>query len=96
MRLRAWSFGIVLVAAGLVGGVQDFYESAAAVVESFDKIGAKLKTIETPTALPPLSRTWANGPTSLSRPAKAAKLQPPEKDEKARLKSCTSPSSKNR
>ena len=94
MKTRAWSIGIVLVAAGLAAGTQDSpYEKALLqVIDSFDKIGAKLKTIEdadTAAAAKPDLRKAAD--QFVEARAKAAKLQPPEKDEKTRLEKLYKP-----
>src|SRR5947207_1608670 len=88
MKRHAWSVGIVLVAAGLAGSAQDSpYEKALLqVLDSFDKIGAKLKSIEdadSAAAAKPDLRKAAD--QFVEARAKATKLPPPEKDEKTRL-----------
>jgi hypothetical protein len=88
MKTRAWSIGIVVVAVGFAGGAQDSpYEQALQqVVESFDKIGVTLKTIvdeeSAAAAKPDLRKSAAS---FLEARTKAAKMPPPEKDEKVRL-----------
>ncbi len=94
MKVRAWSIGIVLLAAGLAAGSQGSpYEQALQqVLESFDKIGASLKTIidedSANAAKPDLRKAAA---TFLEAKAKAAKMQQPEKDEKVRLEKLYKP-----
>lgn len=88
MRKRAWSVGVVVLAAAVAGaGEASPHEQALRqVIDSFEKIGAKLKTItdeESAAASKPDLRKSADA--FLAARAKAAKLQPPEKDEKARL-----------
>jgi hypothetical protein len=94
MKTRAWSLGIVLVAVGFAGGAQDSpYEQALQqVVESFDKIGVTLKTIvdeeSAAAAKPDLRKSAAS---FLEARTKAAKMPPPEKDEKVRLEKLYKP-----
>jgi hypothetical protein len=94
MKTRTWSIGVVFVAVGLIGGAQGSpYEKALQqVVESFDKIGVTLKTIvdeeSAAAAKPDLRKSAAS---FLEARTKAAKMQPPEKDEKVRLEKLYKP-----
>jgi hypothetical protein len=94
MKTRAWSIGILLVAVGFAGGTQGSpYEQALQqVVDSFDKIGLSLKTIvneeSAAAAKPDLRKSAAS---FVEARTKAAKLQPPEKDEKVRLEKLYKP-----
>ncbi len=88
MSLRAWSVGIVVIAVGFVGASQGspYEQTLQQVIDSFEKIGAKLKTImdqESAAASKPDLRKSADA--YLAARAKATKMQPPEKEEKARL-----------
>lgn len=94
MTIRAGSIGIVIIAVGFAGGAQESpYEQALQqVVESFDKIGVTLKTImdeeSAAAAKPDLRKSAAS---FLEARTKAAKMPPPEKDEKVRLEKLYKP-----
>ena len=89
MKIRAWSVGILVIAAGFAGAVQDSPHEKALkdAVASLDQIGATLKTIANEesagAARPALKKSAA---AFLEARAKGDKLPPPEKDEKERLK----------
>ena len=94
MHKRALGVAVWLMAAAWVAAAQESpYEKALQqVVDSFDKIGAALKTIvdeESAAASKPALRKSAD--TFLEARARAAKLQPPEKDEKVRLEKLFKP-----
>lgn len=94
MKSRAWSALILLLALGFVVAQEGSpYEQALQkVVDSFEKIGASLKTIvdeDSATAAKPELKKAAN--TFLEARAKAEKMQPPEKDEKVRLEKLFKP-----
>lgn len=83
-----WTISALLVVASLAACAQDSpYETALKqVLDSFDKIGAKLKTIEdadTAAAAKPDLRKAAD--QFVEARTKAAKLPQPEKAEKVRL-----------
>ena len=94
MKTCAWSIGILFVAVGFAGAAQgSSYEQALQqVVESFDKIGVTLKTIvdeeSAAAAKPDLRKSAAS---FLEARTKAAKMPPPEKDEKVRLEKLYKP-----
>ena len=88
MASRWWGVGILLIAAGLAGaGEGSPYEQAVKkMLGSLDKITSALKTIEsedTAKSAGPDLRKAAD--TWVEARAKAAKLPPPERDEKERL-----------
>ncbi|MSQ95944.1 MAG: hypothetical protein EXR98_15510 [Gemmataceae bacterium] len=88
MSKPAWSIVIVALAVGFVGASQDSpYEKVLQqAVDSISTIGTTLKTItdeDSAGAAKPVLRKSANG--FFDARARAAKMQPPEKDEKARL-----------
>lgn len=83
-----WSVTVSLFAVGFVAGSQGspYEKSLQVVVDSFEKIGATLKTIvdeESAGAAKPDLRKAADA--FVEARAKAAKMQPPEKEEKVRL-----------
>jgi hypothetical protein len=88
MTTRAWSIVIILAAVGFAGASQGSpYEQALQqVLDSFDKIGVKLKSIvdeDSAAAAKPELRKAADA--FVEARTKAEKMQPPEKDEKVRL-----------
>ena len=94
MKARTGSIAILLLAVGFAGATQGSpYEQALKqVVDSFDKIGVTLKTIvdkNSADGARPDLRKSANA--FLEARSKAAKLQPPEKDEKIRLEKLYKP-----
>jgi hypothetical protein len=94
MKTPVGSICILLLAAGFASGTQGSpYEQALQqVVESFDKIAMSLKSIvdeeSAAAAKPELRKSAAS---FLDARTKAAKLPPPEKDEKARLEKLYKP-----
>jgi hypothetical protein len=86
---RASGMFFLFVTAGLVAAAQQgspYEQTLKQAIDNFDKIGVTLKTImdeETAAAAKPDLKKAATA--FLEARAKAAKLQPPEKDEKARL-----------
>ena len=94
MMTRVGSMAIVLAAVGYACGVQDSPHEQALkqAVESLEKIGATLKTINNEesagAAKPDLRKSAAS---FLDARAKADKMQPPEKAEKERLKKLYKP-----
>jgi|ERR1043165_1603428 uncharacterized protein YnzC (UPF0291/DUF896 family) len=86
--------GLSLVLVGFVFGAQDspYEKSLQEAIDSFEKIGASLKTIKdeasAAAAKPQLSKS---ADEFLAARAHAAKLPPPEKDEKQRLEATYKP-----
>jgi hypothetical protein len=85
---RLTGFVLLLASTGLVAAAQGspYEQTLKQAIESFDKIAVTLKTImdeETAAAAKPNLKKAATA--FLEARARAAKLQPPEKDEKARL-----------
>jgi hypothetical protein len=93
MILRAGCAVVMLVALGMAGGENSPYEKAIQkMIGSLDEIAVTLKTIvdeDTAGAAKPDLRKSAT--VWIETRAKAAKLQPPEKEEKARLEKLYKP-----
>src|SRR5271166_3837461 len=94
MKLRAGSLAVMLLAVGAAAaGEGSPYEKAIQkMIGSLDEIAASLKTVidedSAGAAKPDLRKSAA---VWIETRAKAAKLQPPEKDEKARLEKIYKP-----
>ena len=98
MRAHAGSIGIVLIALCFVGANQDSpYELALQqLVASVEKIGTTLKSIvDEDSAGTAKAELRKSATFFLDIRAKAAKLQPPEKDEKQRLEKHYKPKLEN-
>ncbi len=94
MKLRAWSLAVMLLAVGAAAsGEGSPYEKAIQkMIGSLDEIAASLKTIideDSAGAAKPDLRKSAG--VWVETRAKAAKLQPPEKEEKLRLEKLYKP-----
>ena len=88
MKIRAASVGIVLVSLAFAAAQDNSpYEKALQkVIDSFENIGASLKTIVNEDSAAAAKPDLKKAATAfLDARASAAKLEPPEKDEKLRL-----------
>jgi len=88
MKTRAFSIGIVLLALGFANANQGspYEDMLKQLIDNFDKISMTLKKIDDePSAMAAKPELRKLSDAFVKGRAKAAKIQPPEKDEKARL-----------
>jgi uncharacterized protein YnzC (UPF0291/DUF896 family) len=88
MKTRMWSLGFVMLGAGVVGATvgSPYEQTLKQALQGIDKIATTLETIKdedsAAAARPDLKKA---AESYLEAKTKAEKVQPPEKEEKARL-----------